>query len=138
MAALSATKSEMSNLQADMQHIKASHATSAQTVDELRHELDAKRETVQTLELTVQRLQASLERSRRGSGGGGGSGSNGAHGVHDSDSLRKELAHKDRQIESLEEQLRRNTSAEIQRLKRGSVASERSEHRTAACNYCRV
>ena len=33
--------------------------------------------------------------------------------------LKKELSAKDRQIESLEEQLRRNTNVEIKKLKRG-------------------
>ena len=129
--ALSTAKAQMSNLQTDMQTIQASHGDgdqAASTIDELRQTLEDKDETIKTLELTIKRLETALERERSKKGGSGGSsGSNGSAGrssqlAADNDSLRKDLAHKNRQIESLEEQLRRSTSADIQRLKRGMTS----------------
>ena len=129
--ALSTAKAQMSNLQTDMQTIQASHGDgdqAASTIDELRQTLEDKDETIKTLELTIKRLESALERERSKKGGSGGSsGSNGSAGrsnqsAADNDSLRKDLAHKNRQIESLEEQLRRSTSADIQRLKRGMTS----------------
>ena len=126
-------KSQVEQLTSQL-HDTHDHVTSLQ--DELdgtvassanhQEELNAKTDDVIRLDEKVQRLQAALDRERmkkvqQAGALAGGEGSTGA----ETETLRRELLSKTRQIENLEEQLRRNTSHKLQRMRKGAMTSLR-------------
>ena len=97
---------------------------SASTTANQREELHAKTHDVKILDERVKRLQEALDRERMknvqqaGAQAGGGGGNEGA----ENEKLRRDLLSKTRQIENLEEQLRRHTSHKLQRMRKGAAS----------------
>ena len=97
---------------------------SASTTANQREELHAKTHDVKILDERVKRLQEALDRERMKKVQQAGAQTSGGGGNEEAENekLRRDLLSKTRQIENLEEQLRRHTSHKLQRMRKGAAS----------------